>query len=266
MTPFSARLTLVSFLLLAGAIATNALYMQAPLETNSRVTGSVAKPAKPDEAARNAPAPRAERNQPRQAAPKGDLQAQRSGQANDTARPDSQARTPALRSVPATEAEPAPLPPEEVIRAIQRELAFRNYAVGRPDGRLDTATRLAILNYQYDAGLRLTGRPSEAVLKDILFGSFQGAASDRRVAQLEADGTLVARVQRVLSRLGFGNLAGNGRLGAETRAALREFAAFRDLPRDGRLSPRLLLELVEITDEPLARGGARSASELDRGR
>jgi len=266
MTPFSARLTLVSFLLLAGAIATNALYMQAPLETNSRVTGSVTEPAKPDEAERTAKTSRPQRTQPRQAAPKGDLQAERSGFANNTARENDIRRTSAPEDLTEPDAAPAPLPPEDVIRAIQRELAFRNYALGRPDGRLDTATRLAILNYQYDAGLRLTGRPSEAVLKDILFGSFQGAASDRRVAQLEADGTLVARVQRVLSRLGFGNLAGNGRLGAETRAALREFAAFRDLPRDGRLSPRLLLELVEITDEPLARGGARSASELDRGR
>jgi peptidoglycan hydrolase-like protein with peptidoglycan-binding domain len=266
MTPFSARLTLVSFLLLAGAIATNALYLQAPLETNSRVTSSVTEPAKPDEAERISPTPRAERNQPRQAAPKGDLQAGRSGSTNNPPRDNEVRSAPAPENPSEPDADPVPLPPEEVIRAIQRELAFRNYAVGRRDGRLDTATRLAILNYQYDAGLRLTGRPSEAVLKDILFGPFQGAASDRRIAQFEADSALVARVQRVLSRLGFGNLAENGRLGAETRAAVREFAAFRDLPRDGRLSPRLLLELVEITDERLARGGARSAGELDGGR
>lgn len=265
MTPFSARLTLVSFLVLAGAIATNALYLQTPLETNSRVTGSVTKPAKPDEPERTAASPRPERIRPRQAAPKGDLQAERSGAANSTARDNDIRRAPATESLSDPDADPVPLPPEEVIRAIQRELAFRNYSVGRRDGRLDTSTRLAILNYQYDAGLRLTGRPSEAVLKDILFGPFQGAASDRRVAQLEADGALVARVQRVLSRLGFGNLAESGRLDAETRAALREFAAFRDLPRDGRLSPRLLIELVEVTDEPLARGGAQSARQLDGG-
>ncbi len=250
MTPFSARLTFFGFLCLAGAIATNALYFQEPLDGNPRITGSVAQKGEQRTAVRPA---ETGQDKPSEAAPKGNLQP--IAPVADRQRPDLEheqhERLPSARTTPANERQ---MPPEEVIRAIQRELAYRSYLVNRRDGKLDTSTRLAILNYQYDAGMTLTGRPSESVLKNILFGPFQAASESRRIARLEADRALVARVQRILSQLGFGNLPESGRVGAETRQSLREFAAFRDLPEDGRLSPRLLLELADVTDEPLAGG------------
>jgi peptidoglycan hydrolase-like protein with peptidoglycan-binding domain len=253
MTPFSARLTFFGFVCLAGAIATNALYFQEPLEKNREITGSVPQSERLEA---QAPAQTDEPEEPAEAAPKGDLQpiagsAERA--VPDTRPPSAIARTPSQARMPAP----------EVVRAIQRELAYRNYIVNRRNGQLDTSTRIAILNYQYDNGMILTGRPSESVLEHILFGPFQAAPERGRIARLEADGALVARVQRTLSRLGFGNLPENGRLDAQTRDALREFAAFRDLPRDGRLSPRLLLELADVTDEPLAGRGVAMSGDVN---
>ncbi|MFP4537341.1 MAG: peptidoglycan-binding domain-containing protein [Dichotomicrobium sp.] len=268
MTPFSARLIFLGFLALAGAITTNALYFQEPLETKSGVTGSVAETE--EKAARTlrekaeTPAETGETNdrQPAGRSAKADRgvppeDANRSSAARQTAARQPQAETAAPRVAPARATS------EEVIRAIQRELAYRNYAIDRRDGKLDVATRLAILNYQYDADMPLTGRPSEGVLENILFGPFQAAPDDRRVARIEADGALVARVQTLLSRLGFANLPRSGRLGADTRRALREFAAFRDLEPDGRLTPRLLLELADVTDEPLLQRSTGSAGDVN---
>lgn len=248
MTPFSARLTLLGFLALVGAFAANALFLQEPLDRDARVTGSVAQSGQ-DSAAR----PAATKEQAAEAAPKGDLQT--------IAR---QARDAEAESRPSAAKRPAAPPPPEVVRAIQRELAFRNYAIDRRDGELDQATRLAILNYQYDTGLPLTGQPSEELLKHILFGPFQSAPDVARVRRLENDRDLVANVQRILSGLGFGNLSDSGRLGPDTREALREFAAFRDLPLDARLSPRLLLELADVTDAPLRPGSVNQSQNFSQ--
>lgn len=270
MTPFSARLTFLGFLVLAGAITANALYFQEPLETNSGVTGSVAeteekvartvrekaeKPAETTDTNDRQPAGRSAKAD--RGVPPGD--ADREPAARQTAE-----RQPPVENITPRAADTRALPPEEVIRAIQRELAYRNYAIDRRDGELDVATRLAILNYQYDAGMTLTGRPSEDVLENILFGPFQAAPDDdRRIARIEADGALVARLQTLLSRLGFANLPRSGQLGADTRRALREFAAFRDLQPGGRLTPRLLLELADVTDEPLLQRSAGSAGDVN---
>lgn len=50
-----------------------------------------------------------------------------------------------------------------LVRDIQRELDRLDYDVGGVDGRLDTQTRAAIRTYQRDAGLKITGEPSETL-------------------------------------------------------------------------------------------------------
>jgi len=254
MTPFSARLTFFGFVCLAGAIAANALYFQEPLENRLQSTGSVSEPETRDSLPR---APQSAAEKPAQAAAKGDLQ--------PIAGSADQKRPTMPRAQPTRQANQGTTPTADraVIRAIQRELAYRNYVVNRRDGQLETSTRLAILNYQYDNGMVLTGQPSQSLLEGILFGPLQAAPDSGRAERLEADQALVARVQRILSRLGFGNLQDHGRLEADTREALRAFAAFSDLPRDGRLSSRLLLALADVTDEPLAGRGIAVSSDVN---
>ena len=254
MTPFSARLTFFGFVCLAGAITANALYFQQPLESRLQSTGSVVESETQDSPAR---APHSATDAPAQAAAKGDLQpiAGSADQKRHTTRGTQPNREPNGAAAPTTD--------RAVIRAIQRELAYRNYELNRRDGQLDTSTKLAILNYQYDSSMDLTGQPSESLLEVILFGPLQAAPDSSRTGRLEADQALVARVQRILSRLGFGNLPDNGRIEADTREALRAFAAFRDLPQDGSLSSRLLLALADVTDEPLAGRGIAVSSDVN---
>jgi len=269
MTPLTARLTFLGVVALSGAITANALYFQQPMETQPSVTGSMTESGS---ASSRSDAPANERPPEKGAAQKADRRATLQqpdagieGSSSDIDRDGAgQSRAaPAepdplhIERIPPRGAPDAELPSRHVIRAIQRELAYRDYSLDRRDGSLDLATRIAILTYQYDAGMILTGRPSKQLLEHILFGSIQSARERGRMVRLQSDRALVVRVQRVLSRLGFGNLPENGRLGPDTRQALRDFAAFRDLPRDDRLRPRLLLALTDLADEALA------GSELD---
>jgi hypothetical protein len=59
----------------------------------------------------------------------------------------------------------------DVIRAVQQELGRRGYKPGIPNGMANVATRRAIMAYQHDHGLPLTGEPSDALLKAIVFES-----------------------------------------------------------------------------------------------
>lgn len=266
MTPFSARLTFLGLMVLAGSIAANALYMQPPADTKpalaerskagDRVGAIISREEK--SAAGKGPLIRPPQHERRTGAADAQPRAQPERIRRQRADPPPRARTPPRNRT----AHPAPR--RELVRAIQRELWHRDYQIDRRDGQLDLATRLAILRYQYNSSLNLTGRPSEALLEQILFGPFRGAHAEDPVARFEADRELVARVQRMLSRLGFANLKGTGLLGTETRSALRDFAQFRDLRPTGRLTPRLLLELADVTDEPLVQGGLRESEAINR--
>jgi peptidoglycan hydrolase-like protein with peptidoglycan-binding domain len=247
MKPLSARVAFLGFLFLVGAIATNALYFQRTPESETeaaRSTTAAARSAGRDSASR--PARKTGRLEKRRKAA--------AEAAQKSARRDYTGALPPDESTPPSASLSTPMPPREVIRGIQRELAHRDYQPERTDGRLDLSTRVAILNYQYDSGVALSGRPSEDLLKQILFGPYFSAGTGNRLVRLENDEALVGQVQGILSRLGFASLAEDGRMDRETRQALRKFARFRDLRADGRLSPRLLLELADLTDERLIGG------------
>src|SRR6185369_9761772 len=58
----------------------------------------------------------------------------------------------------------------ETIRAIQRELRQREYGLLVSDGVMRPVTRAAIMAYEHDQGLPLTGEANEALLKRLLLG------------------------------------------------------------------------------------------------
>ena len=92
-------------------------------------------------------------------------------------------RSPAPPSVAATKPPPkipavsTDLPPlqvqdasEQLVAAIQRELAARGYRGGPADGKLRDETRKAITSFEKDSGLPVTGSPSDELLRHIILG------------------------------------------------------------------------------------------------
>lgn len=100
--------------------------------------------------------------------------------------------------------------------------------------------------YQYDHGLAVDGRVSEALMKTFVFGIEAGPASDTGAARVEGEVArrLVAEVQGVLSGQGYYGDEIDGLLGARTAAAIRRFETDRGLPVTGRVSGLLLQELA----------------------
>ena len=231
------RLFVVAFLALATAISINAIYLQdaprfagtamrvlAP-ERESRSTSATASLPTQQASARTSVAVAEKHNE---------LEAFRAG-ATQPSQP--------VRSV------------SELVRAIQRELGGRGYAAGPETGHLDMATRAAIVAYEFDENMPLTGEPSEAVLKSLIFGQAAGKAGPGPVGRFERRRELVAEVQNMLARLGYSSGPVDGRLDARTREAIRKFAADRNLSGAGQLNERVLLEMVIVSGKALNANG-----------
>lgn len=236
MTPLRMRLFIVAFIVVAAAISTNALYLQnAPrLAGNAmrgapepeRTAGATASLPKQDVARSAATAPPA----PTLLDPA------------DSARPPSASRAPA-----------------KLIKAIQRELSDRGYSASEANGLLGLQTRAAIIACEFDEDMPLTGEASEAVLKSLIFGKAAGKGKPGPAGRFERRLELVGEVRQMLLALGFDPGPSDGRLDAKTREAIRQFESARHLQADGRLTERVLLEIVIATGRPLNAGPGRGA-------
>jgi peptidoglycan hydrolase-like protein with peptidoglycan-binding domain len=153
----------------------------------------------------------------------------------------------------------------DVIQAVQRELGRRGYKPGIPNGVATMATRAAIKAYQHDHGLSLTGEPSDALLKAIVFGSSGAVRAPGTSVSTERGSTVgdvvrtgesastfigsngvdvIRAVQRELGRRGYKPGIPNGMANAATRGAIMAYQRDHGLPLTGEPSEALLTDIV----------------------
>lgn len=214
MTPREASIGLATFALLTAALAVNLLAMQGPVPMGkARGERSQATAAEKAEKARRL-----------------SLGAPQAGQDR--------------------RAEPREADGGEAVRAIQRELQARGYETGGLDGTPGLVTRAAIMAFEHDHGLPLSGEADETTLKRILLGA--SAAGDAAAEQRRASAEAVIRtVQQTLSGLGYNTGKVDGKLGEDTQRAIRDFEIDHQLPETGRVSGSLIARLAK------AAGGGR---------
>lgn len=136
----------------------------------------------------------------------------------------------------------------ELVRAIQRELKAKGYETGAVDGVAGLVTRAAIMAYEADTGLAITGEPRQGLLQHIVLGSAQGAAQGARSTEAGSRAAAITMaVQKALTQLGYAAGAVDGHMSAETSAAIRKFEADHRLPRSGRISGELVAKLTSMT-------------------
>jgi hypothetical protein len=137
---------------------------------------------------------------------------------------------------------------ERLTLALQRELWQRGYADQlqmQGDG-----LRMAVLAYEFDNRMPLTGEPDDALLKHILFDlnqSPKGFFADRA----EANPRLVMEVQKLLLGLGFFSGTLSGRMDVWTVAAVKDFQRHRNRPPAGRLTEATLLEIIAYSGQSI---------------
>jgi peptidoglycan hydrolase-like protein with peptidoglycan-binding domain len=164
-----------------------------------------------------------------------------------------------------------PLPgkgaPQQLVTAIQRELAARGYARGPADGKLTDETRRAIAAFEKEHGLPVTGAPSDELLRRILLGeavapaastgSVAGSSLRAKPAPSASDDETVKQVQQILADLGYAPGPVDGTMGDETQRAVSAFQRDRKITQNGRITPELLREIKRVTGRDLAATAAR---------
>ena len=136
-------------------------------------------------------------------------------------------------------------PDRGLVRALQRELASRGYAAGPIDGVFGPVTQAALMAFEYDAGLQVSGEASEKRLSQIVFGSAKPAKSPGRYGSKPM--FIVRQVQKVLAEQGYAPGPIDGLFGAATRKAIEKFERDHGLEPKGRISGRLIERMIKVT-------------------
>ena len=135
----------------------------------------------------------------------------------------------------------------EATRAVQRELQARGYDTGATDGVAGIMTRASIVAFEFDHGLALTGKPSQALLKIILLGGDAASAKTSRKSPSADATSLIKSVQKSLAERGYNPGPVSGQLTPATARAIREFEVDQSLPESGRPSGQLIARLARST-------------------
>jgi peptidoglycan hydrolase-like protein with peptidoglycan-binding domain len=135
----------------------------------------------------------------------------------------------------------------DVIRAVQRELTARGYGTLQADGVPGLLTRAAIMAFEHDNKMGLTGEATERVLKRLLLGvSGDTAPEDTagKVRSAQAD-QVIRTVQQSLLTLGYQTGRLDGRVGDDTERAIREFETDHGMVPTGRISADLFSRVAK---------------------
>ncbi|HML44129.1 MAG: peptidoglycan-binding protein [Hyphomicrobium zavarzinii] len=232
MTPFAVRLTLLTFAVLSGAMATNIFVFQPP---GRQIAGIDAA---------------------RQGTSVGDGWSSQPPAISGLSRPDAAAGERGATVPPIETGAVKPIPEtvdrSDLTRAIQRELKAKGYEAGAVDGVIGLVTRGAIMAYESDAGLPLTGEPRQALLQHIVLGSAELQAADTGKSPPGPEAEAVIRaVQRAFRQLGYISTLPDGRLNDQTRRAIRKFEVDRKMSETGRISGELLAKLATLAGDAL---------------
>ena len=131
----------------------------------------------------------------------------------------------------------------EMIGQIQTELNRLGYNAGPADGTFGPSTRRAIVTYQSDMDMAVTGEASERLLTDLRDTDRRGAGNDEDDDDTMAPAELVQQIEDELTRLGWDVGTPDREWGAKSRNAAREFQTKIDVPADGVADRELLTQL-----------------------
>lgn len=156
----------------------------------------------------------------------------------------------------------------ELVVQVQTALAERELYDGVVDGLMGQATAAAIRAFEQSQNIAATGEASEKVLAALLTAPMRprAAAVPARPAPAPraaaaatpvitgstagSDARLMA-TQKALAKIGYGPVSVDGKMGTETRNAIKAFERDRNLPETGELSAPMLRALQSLTGASL---------------
>lgn len=149
-----------------------------------------------------------------------------------------------VQPVPADQAASHPTS-DTLVSTAQRQLTDLGGYSGKVDGILGHDTRNAIMRFQRQYGLAMSGKPDQQFVEHLQYLHHIHQASTATGSIVPAiDVRSVERAQRELQKLGYDPGPIDGKIGTKTTQAIRQFQADMRLPADGQLSPELLNRLA----------------------
>jgi peptidoglycan hydrolase-like protein with peptidoglycan-binding domain len=148
----------------------------------------------------------------------------------------------------------------DTVRAVQEALNQQGYGPIEADGVMRQPTRAAIMAFEHDNRLGLSGEASQALLKQLVFGSPADTSGetageiDVRSPHAEA---IIKQVQQALVTHGYQPGDVDGQVSAQTVKALRTFETDQGLVPKGRISA----EVLERLSTGVSVGGKHPAVE-----
>jgi peptidoglycan hydrolase-like protein with peptidoglycan-binding domain len=134
----------------------------------------------------------------------------------------------------------------DTVRAVQEALNQAGYGPIEADGVMRQPTRAAIMAFEHDQGVGLTGEASQSLLKQLVFGTPDApsaeAGGEIEVRSPHAE-AIIKQVQQSLSTRGYEPGAVDGQISSETVAAICTFETDQGLVPKGRISAEVLERL-----------------------
>lgn len=138
---------------------------------------------------------------------------------------------------------------KDSIRALQNALEAKGYRTGETDGSVGPVTQAAILAFEFDHALPLTGEPQPQLLEKILEGlprEREGKKIDGKPASATAE-KIIRSVQQTLYNLGYPIEKVDGQMDEKTSVSIRQFEAQQGMPNTGRISGELVVRLSRLS-------------------
>jgi peptidoglycan hydrolase-like protein with peptidoglycan-binding domain len=160
---------------------------------------------------------------------------------------------------------------DDLVAQVQTALAERELYDGIVDGVMGSATSAAVRAFEQAQGMTVTGEASEKTLAALMTAPVRPAGAPAKPAakapaqaqsaqaqSAQTTGSTAApanakmiATQRALARIGYGPVTIDGKMGAETRNAIKSFERDRGMPETGEPSPAVLRALQAMTGAPL---------------
>ncbi len=147
---------------------------------------------------------------------------------------------------------------DDLTREVQTLLANKGFYEGGLDGLFGTRTRMAILTYQKQAGIKESGKVSAKLLSHILMSGqpegripvpkLQIALAEEKsdTSRQTARQSMVSTIQSGLRNYGYEDIVIDGVMGSQTSNAIRRFELDYGLRITGKASDSILQKLTDI--------------------
>ncbi len=155
-----------------------------------------------------------------------------------------------------------PLPSTSLVRDIQMALVQKGMYRGPVDGLAGPMTTQAIAGFERATGQVVTGAATPQLLARLQMTAGVPATDKRQsstpvgkpsgpdASTTASADNRISQIQVALNNLGYGPLEVDGLIGSATAKAIRRFELNRGLPITGKISDRVVTELVSIGGLP----------------